>query len=754
MSIQVESPAKMAQLASPVEIEGRSMAILYGSETGNAEEIAIELEDMARRLHFHTRMDEMDSFKLSDLLKVSLVVFVTSTTGQGDMPTNTLNFWKNLRREKLNNSNCLGPVKFAIFGLGDSGYRKFNWAARKLQVRLLQLGATEFFRAAEADERHNNGIDSIYLPWKEEFKAALLEKYPLPEGTAPIPNDQLLPPKYSVRVMPTMEPLPADKSATQSALYSHVDNPMPLSQRRFEHNQRQDATFPAWEAREDQGWEIRTGTPVDVLDKNNILKDHPSKYSLETTKKVGPRTPLPTRLAIPQGVFAKVVDNARVTPFDHWQDVRHIVFDVYGGEKLISKVSDMRGQSILSIYPKNYPEDVQELINLMGWNDVADKPLDMSNKPKRVFDRVDGQPSTLRDILTDNLDITAIPKRNFIRELTFFTKNRDEVERLWEFLLPGNEQEFYDYTSRPRRTILELLSDFPGVKIPVERVLDLFPVIRHRDFSVCNGGASLTENQYDPDAPNGTLPVFPLRIEILAALVEYKTIIRKPRQGLCSRYLKYLARDTPLTVRISPSRGENVMMPLPTAVQRPLIAVATGTGIAPIRALIQERLEYEVDTQVGETVLFYGGRNRDRDYHFGGEWEYIKGLTVFPCFSRDEKPAALEEKEEEEKKEGGNVWEKPIKTEEEENVEFGIVEEMDPDRGKRYVQNEIRKRAKEVAGLMRRGPVVAVCGSAGKMPIAVRKAFVDVLVGEKLVRDREEGERWLGMRVVYWEDTW
>lgn len=40
------------------------MAVLYGTETGNAEEIAVELGNMAERLHFKTTVDEMDSFKL------------------------------------------------------------------------------------------------------------------------------------------------------------------------------------------------------------------------------------------------------------------------------------------------------------------------------------------------------------------------------------------------------------------------------------------------------------------------------------------------------------------------------------------------------------------------------------------------------------------------------------------------------------------------------------------------------------------
>lgn len=50
--------------AQPAVIEGRTMAVLYGTETGQAEEIAVELGKMAERLHFKTTVDEMDSFKL------------------------------------------------------------------------------------------------------------------------------------------------------------------------------------------------------------------------------------------------------------------------------------------------------------------------------------------------------------------------------------------------------------------------------------------------------------------------------------------------------------------------------------------------------------------------------------------------------------------------------------------------------------------------------------------------------------------
>jgi sulfite reductase alpha subunit-like flavoprotein len=51
----------------------------------------------------------------------------------------------------------LEDLSFAIFGLGDSKYDKFNFPAKKLQRRLLQLGAVEILPKAEADEQHPQG---------------------------------------------------------------------------------------------------------------------------------------------------------------------------------------------------------------------------------------------------------------------------------------------------------------------------------------------------------------------------------------------------------------------------------------------------------------------------------------------------------------------------------------------------------------------------------------------------------------------
>ena len=48
----------------PSAMESKSVLILYGSETGMAEDSAVELGSMIQRLRFDTVVDEMDSFKL------------------------------------------------------------------------------------------------------------------------------------------------------------------------------------------------------------------------------------------------------------------------------------------------------------------------------------------------------------------------------------------------------------------------------------------------------------------------------------------------------------------------------------------------------------------------------------------------------------------------------------------------------------------------------------------------------------------
>lgn len=72
------------------------------------------------------------------LLQHQLVIFVISTTGQGDMPHNSLVFWKKLLRKKLP-PNCLSRLKYTCFGLGDSTYLKYDHHLMTLHSLMVML---------------------------------------------------------------------------------------------------------------------------------------------------------------------------------------------------------------------------------------------------------------------------------------------------------------------------------------------------------------------------------------------------------------------------------------------------------------------------------------------------------------------------------------------------------------------------------------------------------------------------------------
>ena len=243
--------------------------------------------------------------------------------------------------------------------------------------------------------------------------------------------------------------------------------------------------------------------------------------------------------------------------------------------------------------------------------------------------------------------------------------------------------ELYDYTTRPRRSIIEVLQEFDTVKIPWQRAANILPELKPRQFSIASGG------RLKSLSGGGT------RFELLAAIVKYKTVIKKIRQGICSRYLANLPRGAMLQVSLQ--RGGLNMTENDWA--RPVVMVGPGTGVAPMKSLIWERAAraeeagktnghngsaHLNDSHTGsESVLFFGGRNRSADFFFRDEWERLRGemnLEVFTAFSRDQKQ-------------------------------------------KIYVQDVIRDQAELVFKLLYKAKgIVYICGSSGKMPTSCARS--------------------------------
>ena len=498
----------------------------------------------------------------------------------------------------------------------------------------------------------------------------LLEGYPLPEGIQPIPEDVLLQPKWTLALADEVKgdhSVSVLNATSEIAMTNAVPGPT-----------------------DEKGSSLDAGVPPD--------------YSTAPEREIA----------------VTLKDNIRLTPIGHWQDVRHLAFTT-------TEQAHYAPGDILTIHPKNDLEEVNNFLEVMDWSSMADKAIHFV--PTGPVSATGSYPSphipsltarsltTLRTLLTDHLDLTAIPRRSFFSLVAHFTDDPMHKERLLEFTIPEYVDELYDYTTRPRRSIIEVLQEFESVKIPWQWAATVLPVLHGRQFSIASGGKLRKDSN----------PREKTRFELLVAIVKYRTVIKKIREGVCTKYLAAL----PVGTRINVALQQGGLGITKATARRPVVMIGPGTGIAPIRSLIWERLQWREGLEtmarvngssaingsrsIGESVLFYGCRNQEADFFYEREWQDLKGrlpLQVFTAFSRDQKQ-------------------------------------------KVYVQDLIRQQSELLYRLLHDSSgIVYVCGSSGKMPQAVREALIEIF---QIRMNREDAEAYLiGMEKEgrYKQETW
>ena len=150
--------------------------------------------------------------------------------------------------------------------------------------------------------------------------------------------------------------------------------------------------------------------------------------------------------------------------------------------------------------------------------------------------------------------------------------------------------------------------------------------------------------------------------------------------------------------------------------EQPAICVGPGTGVAPFRSFLSEYVHRRNSDEGGpcKILLFFGCRNRDKDFYFRDEWEAVQersggSVRLFTAFSRDQ-----EDKE--------------------------------------YVQHVVRREAPLVARFVRDGARVFIAGNAKQMPDQVTQEVAAAvgLRGEEADKFVEEMTRSKRLQM----DTW
>lgn len=141
------APFSAAAGAPPMETL-TPISVLFGSQTGNAENLAKRIAREAGKRGYAATVHELSKYPVAQLASEDRLLIITSTYGDGEPPDNGQSFWTFLNQPPV---PSLSRTRFSICALGDSNYPKFCHFGKELDQRLEALGAKRILPRADCD---------------------------------------------------------------------------------------------------------------------------------------------------------------------------------------------------------------------------------------------------------------------------------------------------------------------------------------------------------------------------------------------------------------------------------------------------------------------------------------------------------------------------------------------------------------------------------------------------------------------------
>lgn len=342
---------------------------------------------------------------------------------------------------------------------------------------------------------------------------------------------------------------------------------------------------------------------------------------------------------------ARLKENRLLNKPGSHKETRHLVIDIVGSD-LHYKVGDSLG-----VFPTNRASEVDELIARLG---VSGNELVAPAMLKLAA------PIPLREALTGRLAL-AKPTRKILETLAAKATDAADQAKLAVLLAPEGKDQLAGYLED--REYVDLLTEFPSAKLTPQEFVDHLRKLMPRLYSIASSSKP-----------------YPTEVHLTVAIVRYETNHRS-RVGVASTFLAdRAAPPTPVPVFVSDSH-----FGVPDDKAKDIIMVGPGTGIAPFRAFMQERI---ATGATGRNWVFFGDQHKATDFLYEEEWAQWQAegrlQRLDTAFSRDQ-----------------------------------IL--------KVYVQDRMRESAAELWSWIKGGAHFYVCGDAKRMAKDVDIALHDVI---------------------------
>ncbi|KAL0960826.1 hypothetical protein HGRIS_005845 [Hohenbuehelia grisea] len=589
--------------------EGKKrLVIFYGSQTGTAEEYAIRLAKEAKSKFGLASLvcdpEEYDFENLDQLPEDCAAIFVMATYGEGEPTDNAVQLMQNLEDESFEFSNGfhrLEGLKYVVFGLGNKTYEHYNLIGRNVDKELTKMGAIRIGERGEGDD--DKSMEEDYLEWKDSMWDAFAAALNVEEGQG---GDT---PDFAVT-------------------------------------------------------ELESHTP------EKVYLGELSARALTKTKGIhDAKNPYPAPISAARELFQSNVDRNCV----------HIELNTEG-----SGISYQHGDHV-GVWPSNADVEVDRLLCTLGLYDKKDNVIGIESLDPALAKVPFPVPTTYGTVLRHYIDISAVAGRQILGTMSKFAPNPAAESLLKE--LNTNKDEYHNIIANGCLKLGEVLQLAAGNditarptpenttawSIPFDIIVSSIPRLQPRYYSI-----------------SSSPKLHPNSIHVTAVVLKYQSIVNDkvvPRWvfGVGSNFLlnlKYAANGekAPLmsedaaggkpahaampvyaiegprgaykadTVYKSPIHVRRSTFRLPTNPKSPVIMIGPGTGVAPFRGFVQERVALarrsiekngpDALADWGRISLFYGCRKSTEDFLYKDEWpqytEELRGKFTMHCaFSRE-----------------------------------------------------------------------------------------------------------------------